>query len=122
MTICVDFKEYVLSVAWLGEAGGREWNIGSVLWCGGKVQKSGPGPYPTMVLQFLMFLNIPSMSQSLEYRRHEKRDFFFSYFLSIEQCLVHSRRLDYPPSFLPFYPLLSLSLVYLGVYHHFLHW
>lgn len=65
----------------------------SFQWCGGKVPRSGSGPCPTVVLQSLMFLNILSMSQSLEYKHHEDRDVLFicCYFLSIGHCLVHNR-------------------------------
>lgn len=50
---------------------------------GGKVHKSDPGPCPTMVLQPLIFLNMPNMSQSLKYKDHEEKDFFFFLFAAI---------------------------------------
>lgn len=54
-----------------------DWNVGSVLlqmWVSFINQILGP--ILQMILQPLVFLNMPNMSQSLEYKHHEEKDFF----------------------------------------------
>ena len=41
------------------------------------------GPILQMIPQPLVFLNMPNMSQSLEYKHHEEKDFFFFLFAAI---------------------------------------